>query len=537
MTDRSLQQYAELLRNDFVGFAQRAFPEVYPGEQFESNWHIEVLADKLEAVRHGRINRLIINVPPQNMKSFLGSTVFPAFLLGHNPSAKILCISYGEQIANTFSRECRSIMLSPFYQALFGTRLSDNRQAVEEFTTTAGGSRRAVPWNGAITGSGAHFIIIDDPTKAEDANSEQRRAATIDSFYKTVVSRISRESAAIILIMQRLHANDLTGALQKSGSWETIALPAIAEYDESYKVRNPFGGRTIRRPKGEALQPQRVSLDYLHRQRKSQGSRTFDAQYQQKPHGAEDAVVPREWLKYYDGDMQTAEFETRLQSWDTGSKSEEGNSYSVCTNWGVRGQQFYLLDVYRDRVQFRELKDAAISREQVFRPHAILIEMQSLGAPLYQALDELGLPVHAVDTGNASKANRLRAQSNVFESGKVVLPRQAHWLDAYIEELTNFPDSDYSDQVDSTSQALAWILSGGNVNFRNSMEAVGRLGGNATTQRKKKKLLVKVGGGTLQLSDGRPNVIIPETGAILEVDEDIAALLAQQWQKFDRIPD
>ncbi|MEJ0041255.1 MAG: hypothetical protein WDM81_03050 [Rhizomicrobium sp.] len=187
-----------------MGFAHRAFLELYPGRPFEANWHIDVLAEKLEAVRRGKSKRLIINVPPRSLKSFLGSIAFPAFVLGHSPSSEILCTSYGQDFANDLALPCRMLMLSPFYQALFGTRLSDDRQAVEEFKTTAGGARRAVSWTGAMMGRGADFIIIDDPLKVEEALSESRRAAVNDSYHTSVSTRLNRDTGAIILIMQRL---------------------------------------------------------------------------------------------------------------------------------------------------------------------------------------------------------------------------------------------------------------------------------------------------------------------------------------------
>lgn len=239
MSGRTLSQYADILRGDFAAFAHRAYRELNPGKPFESNWHIDVLAAALEEVRTGKTRRLIVNLPPRSLKSFLGSVAFPVFVLGHNPSAEILCTSYGQDFANDLALPCRSLMLSPFYQALFGTRLSDDRQAVEEFKTTAGGARRAVSWTGAVMGRGADLIIIDDPIKAEDALSETRRAAVNEAFHTSIATRLNRDSGAIILIMQRLHANDLTAFVQKGELWNVVAIPAIAERDERYDIRTP----------------------------------------------------------------------------------------------------------------------------------------------------------------------------------------------------------------------------------------------------------------------------------------------------------
>lgn len=541
MTDRTLTRYAEILRNDFGGFAHRAFLELYPARVFESNWHIDVVAEKLEAVRLGKLKRLAINVPPRSLKSFLGSIAFPAFVLGHNPSAEILCTSYGQDFANDLALPCRSLMLSPFYQSLFDTRLAGERQAVEEFKTTAGGARRAVSWTGAVMGRGADFIVIDDPIKADEAQSESRRTVVNESFHTSIATRLNRDSGAIVLIMQRLHAHDLTAFVQKEEHWDVLAIPALAEHEERYKVRTPFGARTINRAEGDALQPQRQSAVELRNRRIAQGARVFDAQYQQKPHSAEGAIVQREWLAYYDDNTKPQQFDTILQSWDTASKSGETNSYSVCTTWGVRERRFYLLDVYRQRPNFRDLKATAISLAREWRPTTILVEEMSSGSPLMEELGAKGLPVEAVPVGSASKADRLYARINKFENAQVLLPRRASWLEGYIDELTSFPDTDFSDQVDSTAQALAWDTS--NTGFNNAMrtmELLNRDGIFGDEPRKTIKLRVLEGGGTITFADGsgRPDIQIPRTGEILEIDEMTGSRLVQSnWKKYQIIPE
>jgi predicted phage terminase large subunit-like protein len=542
MGDRALARYAELLRNDFVAFTHRSYLELYPAKSFEANWHIDVIAEKLEAVRNGKINRLIINIPPRSLKSILGSVVFPAFVLGHNPSVEVLCTTYGQDIANDLALPCRSLMQSRFYQALFPTRLSEERQAVEEFKTTAGGARRAVSWGGAILGRGADFIVIDDPIKPEDANSEARRNAVNEAFHTSIAPRLNKESAAIILIMQRLHANDLSAFVQKSEHWEVLAVPALAERDEVYKIRTPYGGRTVRRPEGQALQPKRFSASFLKGKREGQGARTFDAQYQQKPHGAESAIIQREWLAWYDDNTKPSEFNTILQSWDTATKPAEGNSYNVCTTWGIRENRFYLLDVLRERLGFRELKLKAISLANIHKPTTIVIEEQSSGSPLMSELEAKGFPVQPIPPGSASKAERLYARSNIFENGRVLLPRKASWLDVYVDEITTFPDSDFSDQVDSTTQALSWDTSSSR--FTNALRTIELLNGSPFGDEARETIKLRVlpggGGGTLQFNDdsGRPNINLPGPGEVFEIDKDLGVnLVSTRWREFQIVHD
>jgi len=168
-------EYCALLRHDFVSFAQRCFRELNPRTRFAMGWHIEVIAAKLMAVRAGEVRRLVINLPPRHLKSLLASVAFPAWCLGHEPSAQILCVSYAQDLADKLSRDCRAIVASGWYRRIFATRLSPQRAAMPEFDTTAQGCRLATSVGGVLTGRGADLIIIDDPLKPEEALSQSQR--------------------------------------------------------------------------------------------------------------------------------------------------------------------------------------------------------------------------------------------------------------------------------------------------------------------------------------------------------------------------
>src|SRR5262249_14889333 len=159
---------AAILRDDFVSFAVRCFSELDPRTPFASNWHIELIAAKLAAVREGHLRRLIVSLPPRHLKSHLASIAFPAWCLGHDPSIEILCVSYAQDLADKLSRDCRRILASDWYQRLFATRLAPKHQAVPEFETTAQGSRVATSVGGVLTGPGADIIVIDDPLKPQE---------------------------------------------------------------------------------------------------------------------------------------------------------------------------------------------------------------------------------------------------------------------------------------------------------------------------------------------------------------------------------
>ena len=199
-------EYRALLRRDFVSFALRSFRELNPRTPFAMNLHIELIAAKLAGVRDGRIRRLLVNLPPRHLKSLLASVAFPAWCLGHDPSAQLLCVSYAQDLADKLSRDCRQILASGWYRAIFPTRLSPQRAAMPEFATTAQGCRLATSVGGVLTGRGADIIVIDDPLKPEEALSQTRREAANEWFDHTLYSRLNDKlTGAIVLIMHRLH--------------------------------------------------------------------------------------------------------------------------------------------------------------------------------------------------------------------------------------------------------------------------------------------------------------------------------------------
>ena len=192
-------EYEFLLRHDFATFAGRCFQDLNPQTDLAMNWHLEVIAAKLTAVREGKIRRLIINLPPRHLKSLMASIAFPAWCLGHDPSAQILCVSYAQDLADKLARDCRSTTISPWYQRIFPTRLAPQRQAVQEFITTRQGYRLATSTGGVLTGRGADIILIDDPLKPEEALSEAQRNAANDWFVHTLYSRLNDKRSGVIV--------------------------------------------------------------------------------------------------------------------------------------------------------------------------------------------------------------------------------------------------------------------------------------------------------------------------------------------------
>ena len=329
------------LRLDFAAFAQRRFRELNPLTPFAMNWHVEVMAAKLTAVYQGKIRRLIINVPPRYLKSLLGSVAFPAWCLGREPSRQILCVSYAQDLADKLARDCRRIVMCDWYQQAFPTRLSPQRQAVPEFETTAQGCRLATSVGGVLTGRGADLIIIDDPLKPEEALSQAQRRAANEWFDHTLYSRLNdKRNGAIVLIMHRLHEDNLVGHVLAQEEWEIVRFPAIAAADETFVVETVWGPRRFTRRPGEALHPAREPPEMLAQIRKTIGEYNFAGQYQQAPSPLGGGLVKAASFRHYTSSELPQSFDRVAQSWDTANKATELSDFSVCTTWGILGRTY-----------------------------------------------------------------------------------------------------------------------------------------------------------------------------------------------------
>jgi predicted phage terminase large subunit-like protein len=448
------------MKADFYFFLLRCFSELHSGRTFSPAWHVEAMAAKLQEVREGRTKRLIINVPPRHLKSLAASVALPAWLLGHDPALAIVNVTYGQDLSDKFARDCRAVMASEWYQSLFETRLASPRPPFHELATTGGGFRMATSVGGVLTGRGADVILIDDPLKPTDAMSQSRRAAANDWFDSTLYSRLNdKTKGAIVIVMQRLHEDDLTGHVCKAGDWEVVSFSAIAEANEEHAVETPSGPRSFLRPGGAALQENRESLETLKTIRATIGEMNFAAQYQQTPAPARGGMVRAAWFpRFRPEDLPV--FDRVVQSWDTANKPSELADYSACTTWGVKGSRLYLLDVMRKKLSYPELKRAAVEQDRLFRPQTIVIEDRASGTQLIQDLIDAGLSHVARHSPDGDKVMRLHAQTATIENGFVHLPDEAPWLADYLAELTAFPGGRHDDQVDSTAQVLAWIKRG-----------------------------------------------------------------------------
>lgn len=289
-TPLNIRLLKAVLRQDFKAFVRKVFAEVSPQSSYQDNWHIDVICAELEGMIRGENTRLIINVPPRYMKSIICSVALPAFILGHFPTETVVCVSYADELAKKLAVDCRRVMESAWYRLVFpNTRLSASRREIMDFETTRGGGRYSSTVGGTLTGRGGNWIIIDDPIKPADANSDLIRNKVNDWYGNTLYSRLNdKKNGKILLIMQRTHEQDLTGYLVESDAgFKQIVMPLLAIQEEHWTWKQRVGD-SVRcfhkdRHVGEPLHPAREGLTEIERVKQSMGSIVFACQCQQDP--------------------------------------------------------------------------------------------------------------------------------------------------------------------------------------------------------------------------------------------------------------
>jgi predicted phage terminase large subunit-like protein len=292
--------------------------------------------------------------------------------------------------------------------------------------------------------------------------SQAQRWAANEWYDHTLYSRLNEKlSGAIVLIMHRLHEDDLAGHVLAQEDWDVVRLPALAEEDERHRVETVFGSQSFCRKAGEALHPEREPPEMLAQLRRTLGEYNFAGQYQQAPSPQGGGMVKAAWFKSYAANDQPEKFDQIVQSWDTANKASELSDFSVCTSWGIKGKNLYLLHVLRKRMEYPELKRAVREQCEAFEANVVLIEDKASGTQLIQELIEQGLYAVTRYQPQSDKIMRMHVQTAMIENGFVHLPKEAAWLAEYLHELTVFPKGKHDDQVDSTAQMLDWFKQAG----------------------------------------------------------------------------
>ena len=448
--------YWGAVKSDAMVFFQQAFKTVYPSKDFHRNWHLDAIVNCLEKTIEGKMPRLIINLPPRHLKSFMASVAWPAFVLGNDPTAKLICISYSDDLAKALSFDFKRIVESDWYRRVFpDVRFVKTKEG--EFVTDQGGSRYATSVGGTLTGRGGDFIIIDDPIKAEDAMSEKARQFVNDWFRSTPISRLEDKGCSVlILVMQRLHVNDLTGFVEAGGGFHKLSLPAIAMKNETIALRN---GKYYERREGEALHEAREGLVVMRRIRDDIGAFHFASQYQQSPSTPDGAMFKRRWFKFFDQPLQRHPHGMLYVSIDSALSTSITADYSVISLVYVFERDFYVLSTERGRWDYEQLKEKALRyRKRYGDQITFLVEGAGSGISLIEYFRKELINCFSYKP-NADKVARAARAIPILEDGRVHIlnrPGKNAWVEPYINEFVNFPFGRFDDQVDSLTQLLVW---------------------------------------------------------------------------------
>ena len=441
----------EVARTSLIGYAK------FQMDNYLSPPHIKLLASKLEAVERGDIKRLAIFMPPRHGKSILTSEFFPAWYLGRNPDKYIICSTYAQDLADDFGRKVRNQLQDKRYTDIFpDAELSTDSSSMRRFNTTRGGVYYAVGAGSAITGRGAHLLLIDDPIKGrEEADSAAMRKNLLDWYRSTAYTRLM-PNGSVILIQTRWHEDDLAGwILKETGheGWDVVEFPAIL---------NERAAEMLDLKEGDPLWEESYPLPRLQEIKKTIGTREWSSLYAQKPSIEEGNIIKRWWWKNWTKE-HPPEMDYILQSWDTAYTVTETSDYSACTTWGVfsgeGGYNLYLIHSFREKLTFPELKNQAVHLYNELQPDLVLVEAKASGWSLVQELMRTGIPITPFNPKKMDKLARVHSVAPLFEGGRVWFPDTDESADV-MNQFAMFPNAKHDDLVDSTTQALLRLRKG-----------------------------------------------------------------------------
>ncbi len=437
----------EKIKNDFMAFVKEMWPEFIEGR------HHKEISKKFNDIANGKIKRLIINMPPRHTKSEFASFLLPSWMVGRKPDLKIIQTTHTTELAIRFGRKAKTLMDSPEYKKVFDTRLREDSQAAGKWETEQGGEYYAAGVGSAITGRGADLLIIDDPHSEQDAMNPEALERAYDWYTSGPRQRL-QPGGAIVVVMTRWSLKDLTGALinsqknLKADKWEMIEFPAIM-------------------PSGKPIWPEYWKKEELEGVKASLSLGKWNAQWMQDPTSEEGSILKREWWKNWDKPY-IPPLKHVIQSYDTAYSKKETADFSAITTWGVfypnedSAANLILLDSYKERVEFPELRKEAFRQYRYWNPDTVIIEAKASGLPLTYELRKMGIPViNFTPSKGQDKHSRVNAVSPLFESGIIWAPTDEQFAQEVIEECASFPYGDNDDLVDSTTQAIMRFRQGG----------------------------------------------------------------------------
>jgi predicted phage terminase large subunit-like protein len=468
-------------------FIRDGWHVVDPGLPILWNWHIDAISEHLEAVARGEIRKLVINIPPGHAKSIIVAVMWPAWMWIWKPEWRALFSSYAQELANRDSVRCRDVISSPWYQEQFAPRwrLKGDQNVKSYFANSRQGFRLSLSASGKTTGHRGDTIIVDDPMNAGDRHSKLKRDKVIDWWDRSMSSRLNdKRTGARIVIMQRLHEDDLTGHILKKGGYEVLCLPS--EFDPDRRAVTyiflPNGERKElfrdpRAERGELLFPSLFTPEVIA-EAKVDLADDFHAQHQHNPTPAEGGMFKKHYWRYWhyeghplppvkvqlpDGTILEVPsvplpktFQRMIQSWDMAFKGKDSSDYVAGQVWGQKGADKFLLEQVRDQLGFdgtvKAVKDTT-KRHPLAR--AKYVEDKANGPAVIDHLKHEISGLVAVEPRGSKEARAWTAEPDI-KAGNVYLPHPAiaSWVPDYIAEFAAFPKGAKDDQVDATTQAL-----------------------------------------------------------------------------------
>jgi predicted phage terminase large subunit-like protein len=460
--ERRKKERIEVLQTDYLAFVKQVFRTLNPDTEYVHNWHIDAINAHLKALESGEFRKLIINIPPRSMKTISTTVAWVAWLIGHNPARKFMLATYSSSLAQRNMTDLKKVLNSLWFKQCFPNFAIDSVQDTKKkILTTKGGHVISGSFGSKdYTGEGADYIIVDDPHDPQMAQSQADRPKANEWFTGTLVNRLNDKTKGIILVvMQRLHEDDLTGHLLAKANWaQHLCLAAKSEETttiECGKFKKIF-------KKDELLDPIRLSQDILDELKKTMTSLAFAGQYQQTPVPQDGGILKKSWWRKWKNADNLPDCDYVIQTVDTAFKDTEAADSSVIQTWGIftctglDGEDrpaCILLDSESGQWQYPDLKAAMLKSYKIHRPDKVIIEDKASGQSLIQDLRRMRLPITRFKVEN-NKVYRAHMASIVLEKGHVFYVEK-DWAERVRAQCSIFPNGLHDDEVDAAT--ISWL--------------------------------------------------------------------------------
>ena len=480
---------AKLMRaaeRSLIEFTKQCWEIIEPGTQFVDGWHLHAIADHLEAVSSGEIENLLINIPPGCCKSILVSVAWPAWEWIKKPELRVLGASYGGDLAIRDASKCRDIIMSDWYQERWPqVQVRKGSDQKTKYELTSGGWRMATSVGGRATGEHPDRKIIDDPHSAAQADSDTERTRGVTWFDRTLSTRGESRGARTVVVMQRLHENDVAGHILADSRSDYVHLCLPMEYD-GLRHKTSIGWEDPRTKIGSLLWPELFPAESVAKLKRVLGSYGAAGQLQQRPSPEGGGILKVEHFGLWPKGRELPAFDFVVQSYDTAfsGPDQKQNAQTAHQTWGIgmyKNQQVgILLDSWAEHLGYPELRKRAIAdwrtpygtsvddpSRKGRRPDVVLVEKKASGNSLIQDLRASRVPVTAY-TPTVDKVARAHQAAPVLELDCLFVPESTKepgqpvtWARPFLKQCESFPNSELKDTVDTFTQFVIFARDSG----------------------------------------------------------------------------